>query len=262
MFVDRIRCQAVASCMSRRTWLVSVSIVGHLAIGVGLFASGIWKLEKLESDHRMAGIGIMVPTMASGGQQDLPEHKFVKKEKAEKKVVKDVQWDKRVETDDKPKVVATAEIGDGEGDGPGKGPGKGPGDNIVGEIDGEPCAAPPCGPVVKLPEPPKLPDPPVAQIAPHTMQALRISGETQIHPSRTVKNQILADGKSKVIGALKVCIQPTGAIGSVSLLSSTKYPEYDQQLLDAARRWHYRPYSVNGVATRACAAVAFVYSIK
>ena len=63
--------------MSRK-WLVSVSIVGHLAVGVGLFASGIWKLEKLESDHRMASIGMMVPSLASGGgQQDLPEHKFV-----------------------------------------------------------------------------------------------------------------------------------------------------------------------------------------
>ena len=248
--------------MSRK-WLISVSIVGHLAVGVGLFASGIWKLEKLESDHRMAGIGIMVPTMASGGgQQDLPEHKFVKKEKAEKKVVKDVQWDKRIETDDRPKQVATSEVGDGDGEGPGTGKGKGPGDNIDGEPEGEPCAIPPCGGVSQLPEPPKPPDPPIVNVTPTIMQGLRISGDTQIHPSRTVKTQILADGKNKVVGAIKVCIQTSGAIGSVSLLTSTKYPEYDQQLLESARRWHYRPYTVNGTAMRACAAVTFVYSIK
>jgi TonB family protein len=248
--------------MSRK-WLVSVSIVGHLAVGVGLFASGVWELEKLESDHRMAGIGIMVPTASGGGQQDLPEHKFVKKEKAEKKVVKDVQWDKRVDRDDKPKVAETKaeEPGDGEGEGPGIGSGKGPGDQL-GDDNGD-CAIPPCDGIAKLPDPPKPPaPPPVVNVSPTIMRALRISGETQIHPSRTVKNQILADGKTQVVGTLKVCIQASGAIGAVAVLGSTKYPEYDGQLLEAARRWHYRPHVVNGVATPACSAVSFVYSIK
>ena len=58
--------------MSRRTVLVSVSIVGHLAIGIGLFASGVWKLEKLESDARAPAIGMMTPALGGGGQQDLP----------------------------------------------------------------------------------------------------------------------------------------------------------------------------------------------
>lgn len=248
---------------SRKTWLVTISVAVHGAIGVGLFASGIWKLEKLESDHRMASIGLMIPTMASGGSPDLPKHEFVKKEKVEKTVAKNVQWDKRVEDDkDKPKEVTSGETGDGEGEGPGIGKGKGPGDNIDGTTDGEPCAAPPCGGVAKLPDPPKVPDPPGVTIPPMIMQGLRRSGDTQIHPSRNVKNQIIDDGKVKVVGNLKVCIQPTGAIGSVTLLSSTKYPEYDQQLIEAVRRWHYNPYTVNGRPVSACSAVSFVYSIK
>jgi TonB family protein len=250
--------------MSRRTWLISVSVVGHLAVGVGLFASGVWKIEKLDSDSRMASIGIMTPVMASGGgPQDLPAPNFVKKEKTEKKVVTNVQWDKRVE-DDKAKDKKLSESGEepGEGEGPGKGKGKGPGDQ-EGEPEGEPCLAPPCGGVAKLPEPPKLPVlPPVVNVPPQIMAALRISGETQIHPSRVVQNQILADGKSEAVGTLKVCMQPSGAIASVSVISSTKYPEYDQQLLAAARRWHYRPHTVDGVAVGACSAVRFVYSIK
>ena len=178
------------------------------------------------------------------------------------KIVKDVQWDKRVAPDDKPKQVATAEPGDGDGDGLGTGKGKGPGDNLDGgDGDGVTCGAPPCA--GQVPPPPTPPDPPpIVNVAPTIMQGLRISGDTQIHPSRVVKSQILTDGKTKVIGTLKVCIQETGSIGSVTLLNSTKYPEYDQQLLEATRRWHYRPYTVNGKAMRACAAVAFVYSIK
>src|SRR5689334_19335252 len=100
---------------SRKTWLVTISIAGHAAIGVGLFASGIWKLEKLESDSRMTSIGIMVPTMASGGSPDLPKHEFVKKEKTDKVIAKNVQWDKRVDTKkEEPKEVTSGETGDGE----------------------------------------------------------------------------------------------------------------------------------------------------
>lgn len=249
--------------MSRRTWLVSVSVVGHLAVAFGLWASGVWKIEKLDSDYRMAGIGIMTPIMASGGgPQDLPAQKFLKKEKTEKTVVKNVQWDKRVDVEDKPKASATTSDEPGDGEGPGKGPGKGPGDHD-GEQEGEPCTAPPCDGIGTLPAPPVPPAPPaVVNVPPSIMSALRISGETQIHPSRVVKNQILDDGKTKVIGTLKICIQASGAVGSVTMLSSTKYPEYDGQLLEAARRWHYRPHLVNGVATPACSAVSFVYSIK
>lgn len=228
-----------------------------------MFASGVWKLEKLESDKRLAGIGVMTPAIESGGSrgETLPEQKFKKKEKTEKKVAKDVQWDKKNVTDEeKPKI---AEIGgDGEGDGPGIGKGKGPGDQ-EGLPEGEICVLPPCGgTAAPLPDPPAPAAPKIVMVPPSVMQGLRISGETQIHPSRVVKTQILADGKSKVIGTLKVCIQTSGAIASATLLTSTKYPEYDQQLLEAARRWHYRPYTVNNVAVGACAAVSFVYTIQ
>ena len=249
--------------MSRRTWLVSVSIVGHLAVGVGLFASGIWKLEKLDNDSRMAGIGIMTPMMSSGGSPaDLPAPKFQKKEKQDKKIAKNVQWDKRVERADKP---AISETSDEPGNGEGKGKGPNTGDDI-GPPSGVACAMPPCvGDLPALPEPPTPPDPPkpkTVSIPPQVMTALRTSGETQIHPSRNVKNQIIDDRKAQVVGTLKVCIQASGAIASATMLSSTKYPEYDQQLVEAVRRWHYRPYLVNGVPTPACSAVSFVYSIK
>jgi TonB family protein len=247
--------------MPRRTALVAVSIVGHLALGIGLYASGAWKLEKLDSDARMPPIGMMTPVLGGGGQQDLPKQEFKKKEKLEKKVAKDVQWEKRVEID-KPtkKLEETGEPGDGEG--PGKGPGKGPGE-IDGDVNGQ-CVLPPCGPAETKAEPIKLPDPPKAPVPlpPTVMGALRDAGDTQIHPSRAVQNQMLRDDNKRVVASIKVCIQASGAIGSVAMIGTSKYPEYDQQLVEAARRWHYRPYTVNGVPTPACSAVSFVYSIQ
>lgn len=246
--------------MPRRTALVTVSIVGHLAIGIGLFASGVWKLEKLDSDVRAPAIGMMTPVLGGGGQQDLPKHEFKKKEKLEKKVVKDVQWEKRVESDKPvPKLSETGDEGDGEG--PGTGTGKGPGDEN-GAPDGT-CVLGPCGEPetkveVKLPDPPRTPQP----IAPTVMAALRTAGETQIHPSRALQNQMLHEGNARVVANLKVCIGTSGAISSVSMIGTSKYPEYDQQLVAAARGWRYRPYMVNGVPTPACSAVNFVYSIK
>ncbi|HLL24922.1 MAG TPA: energy transducer TonB [Kofleriaceae bacterium] len=241
----------------RRTTLVTVSIAGHFAVGIGLFATGVWKLERLEADRRVASIGIMIPTESAGGSPAAPAQTLEKK-KEKKRVAKNVQWDKTVERDDTP--VARETGGDGAGDGPGTGDDVGAGTN--GPPGGE-CALPPCDVAAPLPDPPE-PKPPEAPklIPPAQMQALRIAGETQIHPSRVVKTQILADGNSKVIGNVKVCIDASGGVTSVGLLGSTRYPAYDDQLLAAVRSWRYRPYSIDGVAKPVCASVAFVYSIK
>lgn len=244
--------------MSRRTWLVSFSIIGNVGLGVGLWVSGMWKLERLESDRRLANIGVMTPSFASGGSPELPEVKFQKKQpKVEKKIVKNVQWDKRV-VKEEPKLEAKTPGGGGDGPiGPGKEVGP-PGQ------DNPPCLAPPCDGAPKLPEV-KLPDPVVKKppiVPPHILKALRFDGDTQIKPSRNVQNQILSDGLSGVTAAIKLCIDTSGTVSSVSLIASTKYPEYDQQLMDGARRWRYRPYLVNGVPTPACGPVNFVYGIK
>lgn len=252
----------VATLMSRRTWLVSVSIVGHLAIGVGLFASGIWELERLESDHRIAAIGVMTQSQAGGGGPgDLPEQKLEKKKKEqepEKKIVKDVQWDPKAK---KPEVEEKSTTGTGGGEGDEVGPGKDVGPPGNDTTNGT-CALPPCG-TAPPPKPATPPPAPKAQlIPPSVMGPLRISGETQIHPPRTVKNAILGDGKNRVVGTVKVCIGKDGAITSVSTLSSTKYPEYDAQLLASVRTWRYRPYMIDGVPQPACSPVSFVYTIK
>jgi TonB family protein len=93
-------------------------------------------------------------------------------------------------------------------------------------------------------------------------QGLRISGDTQVHPSDMTKTQMMRDGKDRTLGTLKVCIAVDGGISSVSVASSTKYPDYDARLVAAARGWRYRAYTVNGRPMPACSAVTFVYTIK
>ena len=245
--------------MSRRTVLVLVSILAHIGIGVGLFASGIWKLERLESDHRMAAIGVMTPSQLVGGSPAaLPEPKLAKKI-VEKTVVKNVQWDRRVETKEQAKVASTAPGGDGDGDGDGDGPGKGPGRGITGEL----CTVANCVDTAPpLPELPKPPAPKVALVAPPTLSALRIAGETQIQPPRHVREQIRDSADRRAAGTVKLCIGTSGAISSAQVLVSTGYREYDETLLAAVRSWRYRPFLVGGVPTAACSSVSFVYSIK
>lgn len=252
----------VATSMSRRTWLVSVSIVGHFAIGIGVFASGIWNLERLEADTRIASIGVMTPSQAGGGAPEAAAQTIKKKESTQKKIPKETTQPKRIDQKDEPKAAqSSGETGTGIGDGKTPGPGDGPG---IGPPGGEVCALPPCpdGPAEPTPEPKKEPVTTRVNLSPVVMSALRTSGETQIHPSRNTQNQMISDGKRKVAGAVKVCIQATGAIESATILGSTKYAEYDQLLLEGVRRWHYRPHMVDGVPTPACSAVNFVYEIK
>ena len=246
--------------MSRRTVLVLVSILAHVGVGVGIFASGIWELERLESDYRMAAIGVMTPSQVAGGSPAaMPKPELQKKTIVEKKIVKNVQWEKRIDTNEQAKAVATTAGDDGNGDGDGDGDRKGTGDRITDEL----CAIPPClDTATPLPELPKPPVRKVELVAPPTMSALRISGETQIQPSRYVREQIRDSRDRRAAGSVKLCISTSGAITSARMLVSTGYREYDETLLAGVRTWRYRPFLVNGVPTAACSSVSFVYSIK
>jgi TonB family protein len=250
--------------MSRRPtrfWLISISIAAHFAVGLGLFAAGVWRLEKLESDYRMAGIGLMVPSIEGGGSPAaLPAHKFQKKptRTAAKDPHQPVKREDKLDSNEQKTREPGDEDGEGTGDGKGKGDAKGTGEGTPGF-----CAVPPCTGAIEIPaEQIRKPAPQVRMVAPTLMSALRTSGETQIHPAPMVKREILNDGRGRLVGVVKVCLEASGAIASATLLSSTKYPAYDAQLLAGVRSWRYRPYTVDGVAVPACSAVSFVYTIQ
>ena len=104
--------------------------------------------------------------------------------------------------------------------------------------------------------------PPPATVLPSVLQALRTSGETQVHPGEVDQSQMIHDGVGRVEAIVKLCITADGSVGQTRLLRSTKYPAYDAVLLAAVRDWRYQPFRVNGTAVPACSTVRFVYTIE
>jgi cysteine-rich repeat protein len=263
--------------MSRR-WLVAVSIVAHLSILIGVFVSGVWRIDRL--DHgplhaRLDGWRPPPPPAPSGGPIAAKLPDFVPK--ARKPVTKALHQP-QPPIDDKP---AEPEIGTGSGSGSGSGsdgdtgtcrencgPPAPPADPVCGNsaveageqcddgntVDGDGCSST-CRIEVKPPPQP-------TNVLPTVLQGLRISGETQVHPSAVTQNQMMHEGTHRVDATIKLCIGTDGAIVSTSVLATTGYPAYDAALVAAVGQWRYQPYLVSGRAVPACSTVHFVYTIR
>jgi TonB family protein len=266
--------------MSRR-WLITVSLLAHVGLGVGLFATGIWRLERLDGGRAITVIGVMTPPAPApeGGPTSKFEAKLTPKDKPDKKIIKIAQ--PQTKTDDAPPDTTAANTGGGEGSAVGPGTGTGPVDStgtclencgqaeekhaVCGNgsredgescddgnlVNGDGCSATCTG------EPPK-----VAIVPPALMTSIRISGDTQIHPSDTDKTMMMRDGTSRTVGVLKVCVATGGQVSSVSIVNSTKYSQYDARLVAGVRDWRYRPYLVENRPTPFCGMVTFVYAIN
>ncbi len=245
---------------SRRFWFISCSIAGHLALGVGVFASGIWRIERLDADRRsLSTLAVLSQAAPEGGSPKALPAVTLKPKPL--KLVKEVTQPATL----KPTVVDVAAVatvvpGDGEGEAEGPGTGTGP------EGSTGTCLTPPCG-VEPTPEPAKPPKPkdrvedPLF-IPPTALKLMRTGGQTQVHPPETVKTQMLREGRARSVGLLKVCISELGTVTSVDVLSSTKYPAFDARLLEAVRGWTYKPYAAQGRNVKVCGTVTFDYSIR
>lgn len=273
--------------MNRR-WLITLSLLAHAGLGIGLFVAGVWHIERLDRPRLGYVIGVPLPhggEPEGGSSAAAPEKRD--EEKKKKKIVKDVQ--------PVPRTIEVAELSiktDQTGDGEGAGKGSGSGDSD-GPPGGESCddplgctigtsgtggqLDPVCGNSIKE-SGETCDDGNVAagdgcsavctteiktiNVPPMVLQGMRISGETQIQAPDTVKTMMMRDGKDRTVGALKLCIATDGAIKSVSILSSTKYEAYDAKLVSTARTWRYKPYTVNGTPMPVCGVVTFVYTIR
>jgi hypothetical protein len=92
------------------------------------------------------------------------------------------------------------------------------------------------------------------------LEGTRIAGDKNIVPDDVTKVEISRDGKSKLVGAFKLCIAVTGKVVSSRTLKSTGYLAYDTKIHKAMSAWRYRPFLVNGKAVPVCTAVTFIYS--
>jgi len=128
-----------------------------------------------------------------------------------------------------------------------------------------PVVAAPAPAEVTPPVAPVLPPTPVAPaapraVAPSVLEALRIVGDRRILPDDSTKGAIARSGREKISGSYKLCIAVDGTVASVSQLTSTGFPSYDETIQANLRRWRYRPYLFNGTPAAVCTAVRFVYS--
>lgn len=241
----------------RRTAFILGSILLHAALGVGVFASGIWNIERLDSNFRSSpGLAVLMPPMpAPSGSPDLPK---VQIEKKQKKVVKDpVQPTVHDDTQTKPAEVPSITSGSGTGSGSGSGSATDTGRCLVdcGPGDGSGSAAPP----VKTDPPPKDEE---TFVPPNVLTMMRTKGSPQIHPNEVTKIAMQRDGRTQTTGIAKVCVSEAGAVTHVSMLQSTKYAAYDATLMDGIRSWTYKPYAAKGRNVKVCGTVTFVYGMK
>lgn len=228
----------------------------HAGVGIAVYAAGVWEVGRLDGGfqpNRVVAAIMPEPEAAGGGAIKLPEQTVTQKEKP---ITKDLtqQKDKKPETPAKPTISTTPDIGEGSGSGAGSGSGS--------ATSKGKCLVD-CGEDKDPPkqDPPKKDDE-VKNINPNELTLMRTGGSTQIHPSDVVKTAMLRDGRQRSTGVVKVCVAETGAISSVTLLSSTKYAAYDAALLEGVRSWTYRPYAAAGRTLKVCGTVTFVYSIK
>jgi TonB family protein len=258
--------------MSRR-WLIAVSTVAHVAVGVGLFATGVWQIQQLDRPRVAIALGQPPPPPpppAGAPASQINHVDLTKKPPKVKPPVITQPPDKPAEKPEPTSGERIGTVGTGETESPcveGCGPPAaavapvcGNGSLEAGEQcdDGNKLGNDGCSATCQT-EP--KPRPPTVAISSSVMTALRIFGDTQIRPSSSTQNRMSRDGESQVIGSVQLCISTDGSIASASTVKRTKYDDYDDALLSAVRSWRYRPYAVNGVAVKACSLVTFVYTI-
>lgn len=261
--------------MSHR-WLIAVSMSAHLAAATGLFAAGVWRIDRLEHPRTTYDLHQPVHLPApSGGPvaahlpEFTPRHPHVTHERVQPTTQPATPPTPDTGTGNQPDTGAGTGSGDPDAtghctencaDGPPAAAVCGDGSLDAGEqcddgnnVSGDGCSAT-CRTEVR--------PTPVATVAPNALQCLRVAGETQVHPSASTQSMMIRDGATKVVGTVKLCISTDGSVTSTRMLMPTRYDEYDAALLSAVRGWRYRPYTLNGAPVAACSTVSFVYRIQ
>ncbi|HSN26214.1 MAG TPA: energy transducer TonB, partial [Kofleriaceae bacterium] len=91
-------------------------------------------------------------------------------------------------------------------------------------------------------------------------QLVRIAGEKLITPDDEDKMRIQNAGIRRLVGAFKVCIDPSGRVEDVQVLRPTGLATYDQRIITEIRHWQYQPYLDDGEPKAVCTAATFIYS--
>lgn len=88
---------------------------------------------------------------------------------------------------------------------------------------------------------------------------LRYSGETDIHPSRRVREFMVGNGIPQLFATFRIYLDDLGLPSKIYLLRSSGAVSYDVKLLERIRTWRYEPHIEAGSPTPICTTVTFVY---
>jgi len=247
--------------MSKRFWIISVSIAAHGLAFLIAFIVTVWRIDRLDTTKTAFNLAVMLPPPApSGGPEPGKKPQDDAPKLPPKAVTKDLTQPPKVEKP--PEKLASAESTSGGGIGDKTGPGTNPDGETT---DTGTCTGPACGPptIDKVPEPPKvvIEDKPIIE-PPQVFKANRFEGETNLPPPEIVKNQMLRDDHKRAVGTFKVCVDTQGTVSAVTTLASTKYAAYDALLMTAIRAWRYHPFTVGGKPVAVCSTVSFVYVMQ
>jgi len=265
----------LSNVMSRRS-LIAISMFAHLCLFAGLFVSGVWRLERLDGGRARVRLSQpLSPPEATAGGPPSPRHPETPPPKDSPRR----RPDGLRQRSPQPRAAPPPTDAPGDVPGPGSGSAVATTEGCATDCVEPPRAEPVCGDGAREgseqcddgnavdgdgcsatcriePRPPR----PVV-VAPSALQALRVSGETQIHPDAMTQRQIVRDEVHRVEASIQLCITIDGSVGVSRLLRATGYADYDAALLAAVRDWRYQPYRENGTPVPACSVVRFVYSV-
>jgi protein TonB len=109
---------------------------------------------------------------------------------------------------------------------------------------------------------PVVAEPPPEKVSIEALAALRISGDPQIRLPPSVLRALADEGVHRADIMVRLCLSASGVPQTVEILKSSGHQQADDQVRDGVRSWRYRPYTVNGRAVPACAAVLMRYEIE
>ncbi|HET7502995.1 MAG TPA: CHAT domain-containing protein [Kofleriaceae bacterium] len=98
------------------------------------------------------------------------------------------------------------------------------------------------------------------EVEPGVLEANFQSGDRAPMPDPETIRMMRRDHLRDLEGEVRLCTTSRGDVSTAWTSQTTGYPRYDETLLAAVRRWHYRPRTVNGADVPMCSSAHFKYS--
>lgn len=100
---------------------------------------------------------------------------------------------------------------------------------------------------------------PPLEVARELVEGRRTSGNTLIIPDDQTKTEMRDRGVIETTASFRLCLGVDGVPMSVTRVSSSCFPRYDERIRTTIETWRYSPYAVDGVPVEVCTGINFLY---